>query len=138
MSKNTPEKRFLSGLLSCPTVKMARSGQKDLEDFDQWWSSVVIHPQNNLCPRDFMWFNPRLNNLEWLFVLPENLEVTRDYEVFNFPGGLYAVAACKDDEEVRNRNKTSRLIHEWIAQCELFEEDPNLRMAPIPAMIWVT
>lgn len=70
-----------------------------------------------------MWFNPQFNDLEWLFVLPEKLEDTSGYEVFNFPGGLYAVAACKDEEE--EINQTSRPLHEWIAQSEFFKVDPN-------------
>lgn len=122
MSENTPKEIFVR-IIELPAVKMARSGTTDLDAFDRWWSSIQINPQNDLSPRDFMWFNPQTNNLEWLFVLPENLERTNGYEVFDFPGGLYAVAACMDEEE--EINQTSGLIHEWIAQSELFEEEPN-------------
>lgn len=84
---------------------------------------IEINPQSDLRPRDFMWFNPQINNLEWLFVLPEGLTHTSGYEVFDFPGGLYVVAACKDQDE--DIEKTSKLIHEWITQTDIFEEDHN-------------
>ena len=126
MSEKTRDDIFVR-IVELPKVKMARSGQGDLDAFARWWSAVVIHPQNNLCPRDFMWFNPQLNNLEWLFVLPENLDDTSGYDVFDFPGGLYAVAVCIDKES--DIQRTGRLIHQWIAQSDFFEEDPNVNPA---------
>ena len=70
------------------------------------------------------------DSLEWLYVLPEGLEDTGGYEVFDFPGGLYAVAACKDAQP--DINEANKLIHEWVAQSEIFEEsteanDPHTR-----------
>jgi hypothetical protein len=74
-----------------------------------------------------MWFNPQLNSFEWLYVLPEGLQDTGGYEEFDFPGGLYAVAACKDDGPEIDR--TNRLIHRWIAHSEVFEEVPHSKDA---------
>jgi hypothetical protein len=70
-----------------------------------------------------MWFNPQLNCLEWLYVLPEGLVDTGGYEVFDLPGGLYAVATCIDNDA--DIQKTSELIHLWITQSEFFSESPN-------------
>lgn len=123
MSTDTQENIFVR-IIELPKVKMARSGPGRLDEFNRWWSAVVIHPQNNLCPRDFMWFNPQFNDLEWGFVLPENMQDTNGYAVFDFPGGLYAVAACKDEES--DIGKTSGLIHQWVEQSGIFQVDPNL------------
>jgi hypothetical protein len=123
VSEKKQEKIFIR-IIELPKVKMARSGPGNLNVFDQWWSSIKINPQNNLCPRDFLWFKPQLNDLDWLFVLPENLEDTAGFDVFDFPGGLFAVATTIDSEE--NIGETSALIHQWISQSEFFDEDPNL------------
>lgn len=74
-----------------------------------------------------MWFNPQLNDFEWLYAIPEGLEDTGGYEVFDFPGGLYAVAACKD--EGAEIEKTNKLIHEWIARSDVFAETPQVNNA---------
>jgi len=117
-------------IIELPSVRMARSGSGSLDAFDKWWSGVGAQDKSNLFPRDFMWFNPQLNSLEWLYALPEGLEDTAGYEVFDFPGGLYAVATCRDAQP--DINTTNGLIHEWVAQSETFEEsteanDPHTR-----------
>ncbi len=110
-------------IIELPPVRMARSGSGDLEAFDRWWSTDFNQRNNQLCPRDFMWYNPQLGSLEWLYALPEGLNDTAGYEVFDFPGGLYAVAACKDeDAEIE---KTSKLIHTWVEKSGIFEEAPE-------------
>jgi hypothetical protein len=110
-------------IIELPPVKMARSGSGDLEAFNQWWSADFNQRNNQLSPQDFMWFNPQLGNLEWLYVLPEGLSGTAGYEVFDFPGGLYAVAACKDqDAEIE---KTSIQIRKWVEGSGIFEKAPE-------------
>lgn len=121
MSSNEQPTIFVR-IIELPPVSMVRSGGGDLEAFNQWWSALDRQRKQNLCPHDFMWFNPQLGNLEWLYVLPEGLTDTAGYEVFAFPGGLYAVAACKDaDAEIE---QTAKLIRQWIKQSALFAEAP--------------
>jgi len=117
-------------IIELPPVRMVRSGSGDLDAFDKWWGTIAAQDRGSLFPKDFMWFNPELKSLEWLYVLPEGLEDTGGYEVFDFPGGLYAVAACRDAQP--DINTTNRLIHEWVAQSDIFEEsteanDPHTR-----------
>jgi predicted transcriptional regulator YdeE len=100
---------------------MARSGSADLEAFDRWWSAIADKDQSSLFPRDFMWFNKKTNSLEWLYALPAGVKDTGGYEVLDFPGGLYAVAACKDEES--DIDRTNKIIHDWVKQSEFFEED---------------
>jgi len=129
MSSGDQETVFVR-IIELPPVRMVRSGSGDLDAFDEWWSGIAAQDTSSLFPKDFMWFNPQLNSLEWLYVLPEGLEDTGGYEVFDFPGGLYAVAACKDAQP--DINETNKLIHEWVAQSDIFEEssdanDPHAR-----------
>ena len=108
-------------IIELPRIRMARSGTGDLDAFDQWWSAAAAQDKYSLFPRDFLWHNPQLDSFEWLYALPPGLEDTGGYEVFDFPGGLYAVAACTDDGP--DIERTNKLIHEWVAQSEIFAED---------------
>lgn len=105
-------------IVNLPRVKMARSGDTDLEKFDSWWSGIEV--EQSMFPRDFMWYNPRLNCFEWLFAIPENLTDTNGYEVFDFPGGLYAVATAYDEGEEIGR--VNGLIHKWVELSEEYKE----------------
>ncbi|MAG13247.1 MAG: transcriptional regulator [Spirochaetales bacterium] len=129
MSSGDQKTEFVR-IIELPPVTMVRSGSGDLDAFDKWWGAIAAQDKATLSPKDFMWFNPQLDSMEWLYLLPEGLEDTGGYEVFDFPGGLYAVAACKDAGP--DINGANRLIHEWVAQSEIFEEsseanDPHTR-----------
>lgn len=104
-----------------PKIKMARSGDTDLGAFDRWWSSVDI--TNYIFPRDFMWYNAGLGCFEWLFAIPEGLTDTGGYEVFDFPGGLYAAGTAIDGDDI---NRVNRLIHKWVDENEFFEVSDSL------------
>jgi len=108
-------------ILELPNMKMARSGNTDLNVFDEWWSNVKV-PQS-LYPRDFMWYNNRIDCFEWLFVIPDGMGDTNGYEVFDFPRGLYAVATAYDEGEEINRINT--LIHKWVQASDDYEEHIN-------------
>lgn len=104
-------------IIKLSQVRMARSGNNDLDGFNKWWSGV---PEGQrLFPHDFMWFNTVLNSFEWLFTIPDGLSDTNGYEVFNFPGGLYAVAtAFTQGEEI---GRVNTLIHKWVDESEYYE-----------------
>ena len=122
MSTNGQETIFVR-IIELPPVRMARSGSRSLDEFDRWWTAVAAQDKNSLFPRDFMWFNPQLNKDEWLYALPAGVGDSGGYEVFDFPGGLYAVAACKD--EGPDIERIEKLIHEWIARSDVFEVAPS-------------
>jgi len=110
-------------IIELPPVRMARSGNGDLEEFNKCWSSVAAEDEFSLFPRDFLWFNPELNGFEWLYALPAGREDAGGYATFEFPGGLYAVAACRD--EGADIERTNRLIHQWVAESKVFEVAPT-------------
>ncbi|WP_438432944.1 MerR family transcriptional regulator [Gorillibacterium sp. sgz500922] len=102
-------------IISLPSLRMARSGSRGLEAFDKWFSPIRV-PQS-LFPRDFMWFNPALNDFEWLFAIPEGMTDTNGFEVFDFPGGLYAAAVAFDDDDI---NRVNRLVHRWVDESGVY------------------
>lgn len=105
-------------IIEFPDMRMARSGNTDLGVFDEWWSKVKV-PQS-MFPRDFMWYNTRIECFEWLFVIPDGMRDTNGYEVFDFPKGLYAVATAYDEGEEINR--INALVHKWVKDSEEYEE----------------
>jgi DNA-binding transcriptional MerR regulator len=100
-------------VIRIPKIKMARSGNTDLDAFDRWWSSIDL--KNYIFPRDFMYYNARLGYFEWIIAIPEGLTDTNGYEVFDFPGGLYAVGTAIDGDDI---NRVNRLIHKWVDENE--------------------
>lgn len=116
-------------VIHLPQLKMARSGNTDLDKFDQWWSSVPLPATMRLSPCDFMWYNAKQDCFEWLFAIPEDLKETNGYDIFDFPGGLYAVATAIDSDDV---GRVNALIHKWVDENEHFavsnsENDPYER-----------
>ncbi|NLG51936.1 MAG: GyrI-like domain-containing protein [Chloroflexi bacterium] len=110
-------------IIELPPIRMARSGNGDLEAFNKYWSRVAAEDKSSLFPRDFLWFNPQLDCFEWLYALPAGVEDTGGYATFEFPGGLYAVAACRD--EGADIERTNKLIHQWVAESEQFDQAPS-------------
>lgn len=106
-------------IIQLPKVKMARSGGKDLEEFDKWWSKLASQERGVLYPKDFIWNNEKLGYLEWIYAIPEHFEVKTEYEIFDFPGGLYAVATAYDEDE--DKAITYNKIIEWVNKSEHFE-----------------
>ncbi len=120
-------------VIEIPPLKVVSSGNisamEDFEAFDQWWSS--IEAKHYITPRDFMWYNVKKGYLEWFFALPEGHKDTGGYEIVDFPGGLYAVAASKDAEE-EAIEETKASIRSWVEASGCFglstsESDPAER-----------
>lgn len=115
-------------VIMLPKIKMVRSGSSDLDAFDAWWSQVDV--PTSMFPRDFMWYNALDQHFEWLYALPESMTDTNGYEVFDFPGGLYAVATAYDEGEEIGR--VNGLVHKWVDQHPSYyvsseENDKNCR-----------
>jgi hypothetical protein len=116
-------------VINIPPLKVVTSGSittmEELEAFDQWWSSIDV--KHYITPRDFMWYNEKENSVEWVFAIPEGHTDTGNYELVDFPGGLYAVETSKDTEE--DSNVTKENIRKWVQDNEYFalsnkENDP--------------
>lgn len=108
-------------VIHIPPLKVATSGKittmEQLEAFDTWWSS--IDAKHYITPRDFMWVNDKENYAEWIFAIPEGCTDTGGYELIDFPGGLYAVATSKDQDDDANDVKAA--ISQWVQDSACFE-----------------
>ena len=108
-------------IVKIPALKVVSSGaitnMEELEKFDSWWSAIDVN--NYITPRDFMWYNEKENYMEWVFAIPNNYKDFGNYHLKDFPGGLYAVATSKDDEDgcINAREQ----IHNWVLESGCFE-----------------
>lgn len=106
-------------IIELPPARMARSGDRDLDEFDRWWSALAAREQGVMFPKDFFWNNERTGHPEWLYTLSGGEVDTHGYEVFDFPGGLYAVTTSRDTDEDKSRAYGALMA--WLQNGALFE-----------------
>ena len=107
---------------------MVSSGSQDLDGFDRWWSAVDRGRKDRFFPRDFMWFDPEAGSLVWYYALPDGVSDTGGYDVVDFPGGLYAAAVSRDQDD-RDGERVYAAVKEWVENsgCFAVDEGPGRR-----------
>jgi DNA gyrase inhibitor GyrI len=108
-------------IIKVPPLKVVSSGaitnMEELEAFDRWWSAIDM--SHYITPRDFMWYNEKEKYMEWVVAVPDNISDFSDYQLVDFPGGLYAVAASKNTDEDCNAVKDQ--IRKWVNESGCFK-----------------
>lgn len=109
-------------IYSMPACRMVSSGRGMfgdgvLETFDEWFSSFP----REMFPKDFLWFDGQ--GFVWFYIYSEGMEVPSQFEIVNFPGGLYAVATGKDNDEEACQ-AAMNAVDAFIA-ANGFEKDPD-------------
>jgi hypothetical protein len=87
--------------------------------FDEWFSKVDA--SDAFTPRDFLWYEPDAPGMEWWYVYSEGMD-TGGFDVVDFPGGLYAAAISRDEDDT-DGTRVYEGIKEWIAARGCFELD---------------
>lgn len=80
-----------------PACKMVSSGigmfgEENFNTFEKWLSSQ----KRSLFPKDFLYGEQE--GLIWLFMYEDGMTIPEEFEIIQFPGGLYAVATDIDHE----------------------------------------
>ncbi len=106
-----------------PACKMVSSqcgmfGDGKLEKFDNWFSSLP----RTMFPKDFLWFDSKREGFVWYYIYNEELSIPEDFELVDFPGGLYAVASGIDGQDSSDVINT---IKNFIMEKGCFEEDSS-------------
>lgn len=104
-----------------PKCKMVSSqcgmfGDGKLEKFDEWFSKLP----RTMFPKDFLWFDSNNNGFVWYYIYEEGMANLENFEVVDFPGGLYAVAT---DIDGKNNETALNTIKNFIAEKGCYEED---------------
>lgn len=88
-----------------PVCKMVSSGvgmfgEGNFGKFEEWFSSQ----KRAMFPRDFLYWAGE--GFVWLYMYEDGMTVPSEFEIIDFPGGLYAVATDIDqqtDKELMNK-----------------------------------
>ncbi|NLU42640.1 MAG: GyrI-like domain-containing protein [Firmicutes bacterium] len=113
-------------VLELPRSRMATSGNRSLEEFNTWWSEVDKARKDRFFPRDFMWFDAESGRLVWYYALPPDAADPEDFDVVDFPGGLYAVAVSRDEDDADGERVYAE-IKRWVEDSRVFAVDEGPR-----------
>ena len=88
-----------------PACKMVSSGtgmfgEGKFNLFDEWLSSQ----ERGLFPKDFLYWAGE--GFVWLYMYEDGMNVPDEFEIIDFPGGLYAVATDIDQKTDKERMDT--------------------------------
>lgn len=116
-------------IVEIPKMKAVFSGpltsNEKFQWFVEWFSHFHAALPCELFPRDFMWFNERLNAREWFYALPSHCDLSQitDYEIVDLPSGLYAVASClnADLDGAKDWLGTREEIINWVNASDSFD-----------------
>ncbi len=109
-------------IVELPAARMASSLGHDLDEFDAWWSALDKARSDKFYPRDFMYFDKKMNDLVWLYALPATDIDTGGFQLVDFKGGLFAVAVSIDRDDVDGERVYGE-IQAWIKESGCFSLD---------------
>lgn len=109
-------------VVELPRARMVSSGDQELDGFDQWFSRIDRERKDRFFPRDFMWYDAGAKRLVWYYALPDGVDDTGGYETVEFPGGLYAAAVSRDQDD-QDGERVYREVKEWVQGSGCFEVD---------------
>lgn len=106
-----------------PACKMVSSqcgmfGDGKLERFEQWFSSLP----RTIFPEDYLWMDKDRGGFVWYYRYHDGMNIPVEFDIVDFPGGLYAVASGVDGQDSTD---VVRGIKEFIANKACFEEDSS-------------
>ena len=115
-------------IIELPTCKMVWSGvckdgsntteSPQLKKFGEWWSAHDKLRSDRFYARDFMWHDSKEGGMAWGLAVIKIPDDTGGHEVFDFSGGLYAVANYSGDA-----GSTYMSIKKWIEESGCFAAD---------------
>lgn len=91
-------------------------GDGKLELFSEWFSSLP----RTMFPKDFLWYDSKRDGFVWYYIYSEGLTIADEFELIDFPGGLYAVASDIDGQD---NSDVIDAIKKFIKEKGCFEED---------------
>jgi len=129
-------------IVEIPASKMISSGSFNMMNdgaIITRFSKVLEKYSKDIFPRDFLSYNPQTDKMIW-YVSVNNLDIktidANGFEIIDFEGGFYAVAAAIDtSDNPISLGQTQREIEEWVRQSDYYELDleNRLRMTQMPA-----
>ncbi|MCL1859188.1 MAG: AraC family transcriptional regulator [Oscillospiraceae bacterium] len=106
-----------------PPCKMVASqsgmfGDGKLEVFSEWFGSLPI----TMFPKDYLWYDKDKGGFAWYYMYDESMTVPNDFNIIDFPGGLYLVATDIDGQD---NTEAMNAIKNFIKEKGCFEIDKS-------------
>ena len=114
------EKAPVVSVVELPAIPMARCNDKELDTFMSWWQGLEKQ-YKPLHSGNLNWFNVFTEQVAGLYALPYGFDGECPYEVFDFPGGLYAVATFLDDPYPYAFESNTGYLYKWVGESEDYE-----------------
>lgn len=73
-----------------------------------------------------MWFDEESKRLVWYYALPPDIADPEGFDVVDFPGGLYAVAISRDEDDA-DGERVYAGIRKWVGDSGAFAVDEGPR-----------
>lgn len=114
-------------VVELPKCRMITSGngkKETLKRFDKLWSKLDKKRKDRFFPRDFMWWDGRSKSTIWWYAVEGWVteKDTNGFEFFDFEGGFYAAAICRQDD-FSDGMRVYEGIKEWVMEHETFKLD---------------
>ena len=111
-----------------PNCKMVSSGigmfgEEKFERFDEWFSKQ----KRGLFPKDFLFWDG--TGFHWLYMYEEGMEVPAEFDIIDFPGGLYAVAT--DIDQKTDTELMRKEVDEFLSANGLERDTSRLELGNI-------
>jgi len=112
-------------IIKLPACKMVTNGKTDPfapNGFAAWCEVLEEQRSDKFYPRDFLWSGK--DGFVWGYAAAEIPDDLGEFELVDFPGGLYAVAVSVDADG-KNHDKVYNGIQEWVQKSGCFVLDES-------------
>lgn len=99
-------------------------GEGKLERFDEWFSTLPV----TTFPHDFLWFDASRGGFVWYYQYEKGMEVPAEFEIVDFPGGLYAVVTGIDGAD---NAEEMRAVDAFLARHGLIKDESRASLGNI-------
>lgn len=89
--------------------------------FNEYFSAITPSPRDSFMPRDFLFFNPKADALEWWYAIEDGMP-DGGYEKADFEGGCFVTYTYRDHDEEEN-GRLYQEVMRFISESDVLELD---------------
>lgn len=89
--------------------------------FNEYFSAITPSPRDSFMPRDFLFFNPEADALEWWYAIEDGMP-DGGYEKADFEGGCFVTYTYRDHDEEEN-GRLYQEVMRFISESDVLELD---------------
>lgn len=111
-----------------PACKMVSSGigmfgEGKFGRFEEWFSAQP----RGIYPKDFLFWDN--TGFHWLYCFEAGMSVPEEFEIIDFPGGLYAV--CTGIDQKTDREAMNAAVDSFLSQYGFLRDDTRTELGHV-------